>query len=39
MFIMAVNPMLTDPNTEQVRAALQRLDYLAVADMFMTPTA
>jgi anaerobic selenocysteine-containing dehydrogenase len=39
MFIMAANPMLTSPNIKHVEAALEKLDFLAVADIFMTKTA
>lgn len=38
-FIMAGNPMLTSPNTSVVKAAFEKLDFLVVADMFMTDTA
>jgi anaerobic selenocysteine-containing dehydrogenase len=37
--IMAANPALTSPDSARVRAALAKLDFLAVADIFMTPTA
>jgi anaerobic selenocysteine-containing dehydrogenase len=39
MVVMAANPALTDPNSQEVRAALVKLDFLAVADIFMTRTA
>jgi anaerobic selenocysteine-containing dehydrogenase len=39
MVIMAANPALTDPNSQEVQAALEKLDFLAVADIFMTRTA
>jgi anaerobic selenocysteine-containing dehydrogenase len=39
MLIMAANPALTDPNSQEVKAALEKLDFLAVADIFMTKTA
>jgi anaerobic selenocysteine-containing dehydrogenase len=39
MLIMAANPLLTDPNSQQVRAALEKLDFLAVADITMSATA
>jgi anaerobic selenocysteine-containing dehydrogenase len=39
MLIMAANPMLMDPNSQEVQAALEKLDFLAVADIFMTRTA
>jgi anaerobic selenocysteine-containing dehydrogenase len=37
--IMAANPALTAPNSAQVKAALEKLDFLAVVDLFMTRTA
>jgi anaerobic selenocysteine-containing dehydrogenase len=37
--IMAANPALTSPDSARVRASLAKLDFLAVADIFMTPTA
>jgi len=39
MLIMAANPVLTSPNSQEVIAALEKLDFLAVADIFMTKTA
>ena len=39
MMIMAANPSLTSPNSQKVKAALEKLDFLAVADIFMTQTA
>jgi len=39
MFVMAANPVLTCANTNVVKKALQKLDFLVVADIFMTPTA
>jgi anaerobic selenocysteine-containing dehydrogenase len=39
MLVMAANPALTDPNSREVMAALEKLDFLAVADIFMTKTA
>jgi anaerobic selenocysteine-containing dehydrogenase len=38
-FIMAANPALTSPNSKNVLAALRKLDFLVVADIFMTETA
>jgi anaerobic selenocysteine-containing dehydrogenase len=37
--IMAANPALTSPNSARVKAALEKLDFLAVVDIFMTRTA
>jgi anaerobic selenocysteine-containing dehydrogenase len=39
MLVMAANPALTAPDSRRVRAALEKLDFLAVADIFMTQTA
>jgi anaerobic selenocysteine-containing dehydrogenase len=39
MFVLAANPALCCTNSTVVEAALRHLDFLAVADMFMTPTA
>lgn len=39
LFIMAENPMLSDPNHNHAKEALERLDLLVVQDIFMTETA
>jgi anaerobic selenocysteine-containing dehydrogenase len=39
MYVMAANPVLTCANSNVVEEALRKLDFLAVADIFMTPTA
>lgn len=39
MYIMGENPAMSDPDTEHVRAALARLDFLVVQDIFLTETA
>lgn len=39
MFVMAANPALTCANTNVVLEALKKLEFLVVADLFMTPTA
>jgi anaerobic selenocysteine-containing dehydrogenase len=39
MFVMAANPALTAANSQAVTAALKKLDFLAVADIFMSETA
>jgi formate dehydrogenase alpha subunit len=39
LHIMGENPVVSDPNSDQVRAALERLDFLAVQDIFLTETA
>lgn len=38
-FIQGCNPLLTYSNAQETYSALAKLDFLAVADMFMTPTA
>lgn len=39
MVVMASNPRLTCANTNVVEEALKKLEFLVVADLFMTPTA
>jgi len=39
MYIMGENPFLSDPNVNNVREALSRLDFLVVQDIFLTETA
>ncbi len=39
MYIMGENPMLSDPDINHVRRALEHLDFLAVQDIFLTETA
>lgn len=39
MFIMGENSMLSHPDMKNVRASLENLDFLAVADIFLTETA
>jgi anaerobic selenocysteine-containing dehydrogenase len=39
MFIQASNPLSCWPNIQKTYQALRKLDFLAVSDMFMTPTA
>jgi formate dehydrogenase major subunit len=39
MYIMGENPFLSDPNTNKVREALSKLDFLVVQDIFLTETA
>jgi len=38
-FIQASNPLSCWPNAQEAYQALKKLDFLAVSDMFMTPTA
>ena len=39
MYIVGENPLLTEPNLAHARAALERLDFLVVQDIFMHETA
>ncbi|MCG6534884.1 MAG: molybdopterin-dependent oxidoreductase, partial [Syntrophales bacterium LBB04] len=39
MYIMGENPMLSDPDLSHVEAALKKLDFLVVQDIFLTETA
>jgi predicted molibdopterin-dependent oxidoreductase YjgC len=39
LFIMAENPMISDPNLDHVKKALDSLQLLVVQDIFMTETA
>lgn len=39
MYIMGENPMISDPNTNHVREALESLDFLVCQDIFLTETA
>jgi len=39
LFIMAENPMLSDPNLKHAKEALENLELLVVQDIFMTETA
>jgi len=39
MYIMGENPMLSDPDLNQVSQALKKLDFLVVQDIFLTETA
>lgn len=39
LFIMAENPMLSDPDINHVKKALESLELLVVSDIFMTETA
>jgi anaerobic selenocysteine-containing dehydrogenase len=38
-YIQGSNPLLSWPNAQETYMGLKKLDFLAVADMFMTPTA
>lgn len=39
LYIMGENPMVSDPDINHVRHALQKLDFLVVQDIFLTETA
>ena len=39
MYILGENPMVSDPDVNHVRRALERLDFLVVQDIFLTETA
>lgn len=39
LYIMAENPMLSDPDINHVRKSLEALDFLVVQDIFLTETA
>ncbi len=39
MYIEGENPAMSDPNLNQVRSALSRLEHLVVQDIFLTETA
>ncbi len=39
LYIMGENPMISDPDINHVKEALQALDFLVVQDIFMTETA
>jgi anaerobic selenocysteine-containing dehydrogenase len=39
LFLISTNPLITRANARQVKAALEKVDFLVVADFFLTPTA
>jgi len=39
LYVMAENPMLSDPDVNHVRECLKRLDFLVVQDIFLSETA
>ncbi|HSR24222.1 MAG TPA: molybdopterin-dependent oxidoreductase, partial [Candidatus Eisenbacteria bacterium] len=39
MFVMGENPLLSDPDQAHARAALERLDFLVVQEIFLSETA
>jgi formate dehydrogenase alpha subunit len=38
-YVMGENPIVSDPDSSHVRKALEKLDFLVVQDIFLTPTA
>ncbi len=39
LFLISSNPMMTRPNAKEVYRALEEVEFMAVADFFLTPTA
>jgi formate dehydrogenase alpha subunit len=39
LFILGENPLLSDPDVNHVRGCLEKIDFLAVQDIFLTETA
>ena len=39
LYIMGENPVVSDPNSNEITSTLQALDFLVVQDIFMTETA
>ena len=39
LYIMGENPMMSDPDQNHVRQAMEKLDFLVVQDIFPTPTS
>ena len=39
LFLISTNPLITRANARSVKAALEKVDFLVVADFFLTPTA
>jgi len=39
LYVMAENPMLSDPDVNHVRECLEEMDFLVVQDIFLTETA
>jgi len=39
LFLISSNPLLTRANAKEVRKALEKVEFMAVADFFLTPTA
>jgi formate dehydrogenase alpha subunit len=39
MYILGENPVLTDPNSNEIRSGLENLEFLVVQELFLTDTA
>jgi anaerobic selenocysteine-containing dehydrogenase len=39
LFLISTNPVITRANAREVKRALERVDFMVVADFFMTPTS
>jgi formate dehydrogenase alpha subunit len=39
LYVMGENPLHTDPNLNHVEESVEKLDFMVVQDIFMTPTA
>jgi formate dehydrogenase alpha subunit len=39
LWIMGENPVVSDPDADHVKKALEKIDFLLVQDIFLTPTA
>ena len=39
LFLISSNPVISRPNAKEVYRALEKVEFMAVADFFMTPTA
>jgi formate dehydrogenase alpha subunit len=39
LWIMGENPVVSDPDADHVKKALEKIEFLVVQDIFMTPTA
>lgn len=39
LFLISSNPVMTRPNAKEVYRALEKVEFMAVADFFLTPTA
>jgi anaerobic selenocysteine-containing dehydrogenase len=39
LFLISTNPLITSANAREVYRALQKIEFMAVADFFLTPTA